>query len=164
MTSRIATLCILALALMLPRIASAEDVPNAQLNSKPAAAAAKPEDEKKTELELRMEKMGKAFRKLKKQIADPAQNAASLELISTMIDAANEGLKFTPEKADDVPADQRAQFVADYQAGLKQMIEALTKLKETVAAGNNDAAAKQVADIISLEKKDHQKFKRPEKD
>ena len=57
-----------------------------------------------------MDHMGRAYRKLKKQIADPAQNDSSLKLIATMQQAAKEALEFTPAKAADLPADQQAKF------------------------------------------------------
>src|SRR5271157_2156542 len=96
---------------ILSPVVSAADTPA----SPPAAAApaAAPGSEKKTELEMRMDRIGKAFRKLKKQVGDPAQNAASLELLSAMEAAAKEAIELTPEKAEDIPEDQRAKFEAD---------------------------------------------------
>jgi hypothetical protein len=120
-------------------------------------------EEKKTELELRMDRMGKAFRKLRKQVADPTQNASSLQLLSTMDDAMKEALDLTPAKADDVPADQRAKFVDDYKAGIKGMQDELAKLRAALTAGKNDDATKIVAEIFEQEKKDHKEFRRPEK-
>ncbi|HEY5078446.1 MAG TPA: cytochrome b562 [Opitutaceae bacterium] len=128
-----------------------------------AAAAAPAPEEKKTELEMRMDRMGKAFRKLKKQVADPAQNASSLLLLTTMDDAIKEALDLTPAKAQDLPEDQRAKFVEDFKAGLKGMQDEFAKLRDALTAGKNDDATKIVADIGGLEKKDHKEFRRPEK-
>jgi soluble cytochrome b562 len=132
--------------------------------SAPAAQAAGPENEKKTDLEMRMDRMGKAFRKLKKQVADPAQNASSLELLATMENAAKEAVGFTPEKAEDIPVDQRAKFVEDFKAGVRAMQGEFAKLRTALTAGENDDAAKIVAEMVELEKKDHKEFRRPEKD
>jgi soluble cytochrome b562 len=129
-----------------------------------AAAAAAAPAEKKTELELRMDRVGKAFRKLRKQVADPTQNASSLELLTTMEDAIKEALDFTPAKAEDLPEDQRAKFEEDFKAGIKGMQDEFAKLRDALTAGNNADAAKIVADIVDLEKKDHKEFRRPEKD
>jgi soluble cytochrome b562 len=111
-----------------------------------------------------MDRVGKAFRKLRKQVADPAQNESSLQLIATMQAAAKEALQFNPAKADDLPADQRPKFDEDFRAGVNQLLDKLSALKDTVAAGKNDEAAKMVADIIDFEKKEHKEFRRPEKD
>jgi soluble cytochrome b562 len=133
-------------------------------SSAPAPAAAPADDDKKTDLEMRMDRMGKAFRKLKRQVADPTQNASSLQLVATMQDAATEALKFTPEKTADLPADQQAKFVEDYKAGIKGMQDEFAKLSAALTAGKNDDAAKIVADIDALEKKDHKEFRKPKKD
>lgn len=129
-----------------------------------AATAAGHDDEKKTDLEVRMDKMGKAFRKLKKQVADPAQNASSLELLATMQAAAKEAIDFTPEKAADLPEDQRPKFIEDFKAGINGMQDEFTKLSDALTAGKNDEAAKIVDEIGDLEKKDHKEFRKPKKD
>ncbi len=154
---------LLALSILVAPLARADDAPAAQQPQAPSAAAPK-DDEKKTDLELRMERIGKAYRKLRKQVADPAQNAASLELIATIQAAAKEAVAFTPAKAQDLPEDQRAKFEDDFKAGINQLQDLFSKLKVAIAAGRNDDAVKIVADITDLEKKDHKEFRRPEKD
>jgi soluble cytochrome b562 len=157
MKIRTASLLLLALPILSP-FTSLADTPAA-----PAPAGAH-EDEKKTELELRMGRVGKAFRKLRKQVADPAQNESSLQLIATMQDAAREALQFTPEKAEDIPADQRPKFVQDFKDGINHLLDKLSGLKDAVAAGKNDEATKMAAEILDFEKKEHKEFKRPDKD
>jgi hypothetical protein len=160
-----ASLLLLALPILTPALL-ADDTP-ATATPPPAnapAAAVPAPDEKKTDLELRMDRMGKAFRKLKKQVADPTQNASSLLLLTTMDDAAKEALDFTPAKAQDLPEDQRAKFEEDFKAGIKGMQDQFAKLRDALTAGKNDDAVKIVADIGDLEKKDHKEFRRPEKD
>jgi soluble cytochrome b562 len=158
-----ASVLLLALPLM-PTAAPAQDA--APAPAAPATATAAPAaapEEKKTELEKRMDRMGKAFRKLRKQVADPSQNASSLELLSTMEAAAKEAIDLTPAKADDVPADQRAKFIEDFKAGIKGMQDEFAKLRDALSAGKNDDAVKIVAEMFNLEKKDHKEFRRPEK-
>jgi soluble cytochrome b562 len=146
-------------------VASAADTPAAPPPASASAAApTAPGTEKKTELEMRMDRMGKAFRKLKKMVGDPAQNAASLELLSTMEAAAKEAIELTPAKAEDIPEDQRSKFVADFQNGIKSLQEKFAQLRDALAAGRNDDAVKLVDDIGAFEKKEHKEFRRPEKD
>jgi len=162
---------LLALPIASPHLLRADDTPAAPATSTttttttsaPAAAAAAPDDEKKTELEMRMDRVGKAFRKLRKQVADPAQNASSLELASKMAAAFKEAEDLTPEKAMDLPVDQRPKFIADYKAGLQAMEDQVSKLSDALTAGKNDVATSIVADMFSMEKKDHKEFKKPEK-
>jgi len=161
MKLRHAPLAILALPLLFPLISKA-DAPAAPATAAPVAP--KQGEEKKTELEMRMDRIGKAMRKLRKQVADPAQNGSSLQLIAAMQDGAKEALQFTPAKAEDLPADQRPKFDEDFRAGINQLIDKLSALKDAVAAGKNDDAAKMVAGILDFEKKEHKEFRRPEKD
>ncbi|HXQ79987.1 MAG TPA: cytochrome b562 [Opitutaceae bacterium] len=162
MNTRSALSLLVAFPVLSPAL-SAADTP-APATAAPAAAPAAHEDEKKTELEMRMDRIGKAFRKLKKQVGDPAQNASSLELVSTMEAAAKEAVDFTPAKAEDLPQDQRAKFLEDFRSGIKNLQDLLAKLQDALAAGKNADAEKMVADIGDFEKKEHKEFRRPEKD
>jgi soluble cytochrome b562 len=156
----------LALLIALPIVSpilSAADAPASPPSPAKAASAGK-DDDQKTELETRMDRIGKAFRKLKKQVADPAQNASSLQLLATMQDAAKEAVDFTPAKAADLPEDQRPKFVEDFKAGIKGMLDEFSKLADALTAGKNEDAVKIVSDIDELEKKDHKEFKKPKKD
>ena len=162
MKTRASLIALLILTPGLSRADTTTSPPPVAPNVAPAAAA--PDEDKKTDLEMRMDRMGKALRKLKKQVADPAQNASSLELVASMQAAATEALDFTPAKAADLPADQQAKFVDDYKAGIKGMKDEFTKLSAALTAGKNDDAVKLVAEIGDLEKKDHKEFRKPKKD
>jgi len=159
-----ASLLLLALPIVTPAMLADDTPATPPPPAATAPAAAAPAEEKKTDLELRMDRMGKAFRKLRKQVADPTQNASSLLLLTTMDDAAKEALDYTPAKAQDLPEDQRAKFEEDFKAGIKGMQDEFAKLRDALTAGKNDDAVKIVADIAALEKKDHKDFRRPEKD
>jgi soluble cytochrome b562 len=156
---------LLALPILSP-VLSAADTPDTPPppTTAPAVSATAPDSEKKTELEMRMGRMGKAFRKLKKQVADPAQNASSLELLSTMEAAAKEAIDLTPAKAEDIPAEQRPKFEDDFRTGIKNLQDRFAKLRDALTAGKNDDAVKLVADIDAYEKKEHKEFRKPKKD
>ena len=151
-----------AVPILSPAVCRA-DAPAAPPPQPSAAAPASPGEEKKTELETRMDRIGKAFRKLRKQVADPAQDASSLGLLAEMQAAAREAIEFTPAKAEDIPADQRAKFVEDFRAGIRDLQDRFAKLHDALAAGRNDEAAKLVDGILDFEKKEHKEFRRPEK-
>jgi soluble cytochrome b562 len=157
---------LLALPIFSPALSFGQTPPPAPGGSSAPAVtpAGTPSEDEKTDLEVRMDHMGKAYRKLKKQVADPAQNASSLQLLATMQNAAKEALEFTPAKTADLPADQQAKFVEDFKAGLQGMQDEFTKLSDALTAGKNDDAVKIVAEIDALEKKDHKEFRKPKKD
>jgi soluble cytochrome b562 len=163
---------LLAVRMASPFLARADDTPAAPApatttttttTTTTAPAAAPADDDKKTELETKMDRVGKAFRKLRKQVSDPAQNASSLELVGKMQAALKEAEDLTPEKAADLPEDQRPKFVADFKAGILAMEDELSKLSDALTAGKNDVAASIVVDVSSMEKKDHKDFKKPDK-
>jgi cytochrome c556 len=118
--------------------------------------------EPETELGNTMDKMNGAWRKLKKQVADPASNAGSLELVATISAAADKALTFTPARAADVPAADRAKFTADYQAQMKDFIAQIAKLGAALKANDNAAAAALVQKMGAMQKEGHKEFKRPD--
>ncbi len=150
-----------ALALQIAAPFVAADTTAAQAPSAAPAAAPAGGEEKDTELEGKMHAVGKAYRKLKKQVADPSQNASSLQLLATMQDGIKASFDLTPAKEADIPDAQKAQFNADYKAGLKDMQDLLAKLGDALSANKNDEAAKIVADIDALQKKSHKSFRKP---
>lgn len=142
----------LTLALLLAALAPA---PLAFAQEPPAAAK-----KEHTELEDRMEKMNSAWRRLRRQVADPAQNASSLELVATIREASKGTEKMTPAKAADVPAAERAKFLADYEAGMKKFFTQLDTLEAALKAGKTDDAQKALTDIADYQKKSHKAFKK----
>jgi uncharacterized protein with von Willebrand factor type A (vWA) domain len=115
-----------------------------------------------TELGKTMEKMNGAWRKLRKQVADPAGNAASLELVATISACAEKALTFQPARVEDLPAADRAKFIANYQAQMKDFGVQVAKLGEALKAGDNAAASAIVQKMGAMQKEGHKDFKRPD--
>ena len=128
-------------------------------DAKPAQKSEAPE----TELGGHMEKLNGAYRKLKRQIADPAKNAESLALVATIKEHATASLKLKPEMTADKPAADQAKFVESYQTEMKKMIELVNKLETSLKAGKNDEAAKMIADLDAQQKSSHKEFKKKKK-
>jgi len=113
-------------------------------------------------MEKKMEKMNGAFRKLRKQVADPASNAASLELVATMQACAADAVKLVPAKAADIPEADRAKFIASFQDKMKSFQDELVKLAALLKDNKNEEATKLVASLAQLQKEDHKEFRRPQ--
>ncbi|QYM80671.1 hypothetical protein K0B96_08745 [Horticoccus luteus] len=129
--------------------------------SLPAQEAVSPHAERKTTpLGKEMKEMGKAFRTLGRQIDDASKNAASIKLVATMREAAEASLQYKPEKTADLPAADQAKFVADFQAGVKNLIADLDKLTAALKANDNAAAAATLREIKDDQKKGHKEFKK----
>ncbi len=122
-------------------------------------SAAEPE----TELGGKMDDMGKAFRVLRKQIADTSKNADSLAKIATIRQNAEASLKLEPAMKKEKPAGERQKFVADYQADMKKFITLCGKLEAALKANNNTEAEKLCAAMYDAEKAGHKGYKKEEK-
>lgn len=130
----------------------------AQAPSTPPPAAAAHEDT--TELGEKMSAIGKAFKKLRGQISDPAKNQDSLALVATMRENAIAASKLPPAKKADLPAAEQEKFQADYVSGMKSFVTEITKLEALLQAGNNEEAKKQVDALNNLQKDSHKEFRK----
>ena len=119
--------------------------------------------EPETELGKLMETNNGAWRKLRKQAADPANNAAAIELVATLRTGMNKALTLKPAKVEDVPAADREKFIAAYQAGLKECLSQLDKLEAAFKTNDNAAAQTLIQKLGALQKESHKEFKRPDK-
>ncbi len=115
-----------------------------------------------TELGKTMEKMNSAWRKLRRQAADPASNESSLELVATIKAGMEQALAYQPARVADVPVADREKFIADYQADIKAAGEAVAQLEAAFQAGDNAAAAELIKKIGAMQKEGHKEFKRPD--
>lgn len=121
------------------------------------------QDRPDTDIEKDMHKIGRAYRQLRKQVNDPAQNASSLELVATIKASAQEAQQYTPLKAADLPEPDRAAFEASFQQKMGTFIDTVGQLEVALKAGNNSEAARLVELLGQLQKTDHKEFRKPEK-
>lgn len=128
------------------------------------AAVAVPAVEKETELGNKMEKMNASWRKLRRQVADPAQNAASLELLAKMRGAIEGAERLTPDKASDLTPSAREKFQTDYVKGMKKLHGMFDALEADLKAGKNEEAGKVVGEIADYIKASHKDFRRPKQE
>ncbi|HEU5078905.1 MAG TPA: cytochrome b562 [Opitutaceae bacterium] len=133
-------------------------VPNKAPVKGPEAAA---KDRDATELGDKMDEVGDAFKKLRKQISDASKNASSLELIAVMRKNAEASLNLQPAKTEDVPEADRAKFIADYKKGIHELITKLDALSASLKANDNAAAEKQLKELGSFQRESHKHFRRP---
>jgi len=113
-----------------------------------------------TELGEHMGKIGRAFRALSKTINDPAKNPESLKLVETIRTNAEAASNLKPAKLADIPADQQAKFLADYQEDMKQFIADVTSLETALKADNNAEAAKIAKKMKADMDEGHKEFRK----
>lgn len=143
---------VLALTVCLP---AATVLPAQEQEKKPQA--------EETELGKVMEKLNGSWRKLRRQAADPASNAASLELVAGIKAGGEKALTLQPARIEDVPAAGRDKFVSAYRQEMKDFLVQIGRLEEALKAGDNAAAQELIRKIGDLQKEAHKEFKRPDK-
>lgn len=116
-----------------------------------------------TELGGKMEKIGGAFRALRRQITDASKNADSLAKLATIKENAVASLKLEPAMKADKPAAEQKKFVADYQAEMKKFIELVGKVEAALKANDNAEAGKLLETMSADQKKAHKMFKKDDK-
>jgi len=116
--------------------------------------------ETETELGNKMDKMGSAFRALRRQAADASKNADSLAKVATIKENAIASLKLEPVKKKDLPAAEQKKFVADYQAKMKEFVALTEKLEAAFKANNNAEAEKLLAQMGDAQKAGHKAFQK----
>lgn len=158
---------ILACLLFAPLVALHAQTPPATAPIAPAAtdapaAHAAPAEETDTPLDKQMGAIRGAFNKLRKQVADPASNATSLELATKLREAAEASVKLTPARAADVPEAERAKFIADYQEKMSLCVAEAKKLEAALKEGKNEEAVAIVATLGKMQRQGHHAFRRPD--
>ena len=115
--------------------------------------------EEDTPLAKEMEKLSKAIKAVKRNIADPAQKDANLAKVAEAKAANTAGLKYEPAKTKDVPAAEKAKFLSGYKASMEEAGKSLDALKAAIEGGKTDEA-KLILEKLDNEKKEgHKKFK-----
>jgi soluble cytochrome b562 len=127
--------------------------PDASAQNKSSAA-------EQTELGLRMEDINASWRRLRRQVSDPTQNAASLALIAKIREAAKGTEQMAPAKTVDIPEAKRAKFQADYAAGMEKFFGQIDALEAALKGSDNAAAAKVVAAVNDYQKEAHKEFRK----
>ena len=125
-----------------------------------SAAEPSPAGEEMTELGEHMDRLSGAFRKLRRQAGDPAHNAASLELVGEMREAAQAAEKLIPAKAADLPEAERAKFTAAYRRQMGRLLAQLKDIAAAFDAGDNAAAQKRIGDLADFQKASHREFRK----
>jgi soluble cytochrome b562 len=116
--------------------------------------------EEETPLGKEMEKVSKALKLVNRNLSDPAQKDANLAKIADAKAALEKAATLEPAKAKDVPAGEKAKFVADYKAGVEQTLKSLEELKSAIAAGKTEDASKAMEKLNGEKKEAHKKFKK----
>ena len=106
-----------------------------------------------------MEIMQGAFRKLRRQVADPAQNEASLALVVRLRKACVEAAKLVPIKIERMSAAEQPEAKRVFTEKMQELIATVDELSTALKAGNNPAAVKVLEELHLQEEAGHKKFR-----
>jgi hypothetical protein len=122
-------------------------------NDQPAPAG-------KVSLEHEMGAMGRAYRIIRKQIADPKQNASTLAAVLDLEQHTVLAKGAVPRSAATMPTDDAKKAKQqDYQGDMITLLRHELDLEEALLANQNDKAAKIVSDLHDLESEGHKEFR-----
>jgi len=113
----------------------------------------------KTPLGKKMSAMNTAFKAIGRQIDDPAKNPSTLEQLAIIETNAKAALELEPEKKEKVPTAEQAKFIADYQAGIKQLLVTIDKMRTALKAGKNADAATVLDSMKDQQRDSHKEFR-----
>ncbi len=145
----LATRCLAAsLALGLAFVALGDD--------EKAAPGKKPREE--TPLEHNMEQIEHGIKKLRRDLKDAANNAASLEIVLGMQDAVSKCKVMIPPLTEKKPEAERAAFVRDYRKTLIAVQKDMLDLELAILDGDQAKAQETLKRVNAAEDPGHEKF------
>ena len=111
-------------------------------------------------MEKEMSAMNKAYKALKKTVADPASKDANLKLIADIKKTTETSAKMEPKTTADQPAAGKAAYLEKFKAQMADFAKEVATLEAAVTAGNTAAAEASFAKLNDLKKKGHEDFKK----
>ncbi|WP_373060627.1 cytochrome b562 [Gemmatimonas sp.] len=117
------------------------------------------QDEEKTPLGKKMSAMNAAFKAVGRQVEDASQNANTLEQLTIIETNAKAALTMVPAKKEKVPAAEQTKFQSGYEAGMKELLTAVDKLKVSIKAGKNADAVATYDEIKGLQRDGHKEYR-----
>ena len=116
--------------------------------------------EEDTPLSKEMDKINKALKLVTRNVADAGQKDANLAKIAEIKAGMEKAAGMEPAKAKDVPAGEKAKFIADYKASMAESVKTIDALKAAIEAGNTEDAAKALEKLKSQKGDGHKAFKK----
>ena len=101
------------------------------------AVHAQSKDEPETELGSKMEKISSAWRVAKRQLPDSSKNQDTLAKLATVKEHMVASTTLEPDLTKTKPEAERAKFVADYKAKMKEEVKKIDEIIALVKAGKN---------------------------
>jgi hypothetical protein len=111
-----------------------------------------------TNLESDMKQIGNYFIQIKKTVTIAGNNSINADAASKMSTLFSLTKNFIPDAIQNLPADQRAAAITDYQSMIQQEIDLCNQLATALNQNNNAIAVKIVQQMNSLKMDGHDRY------
>lgn len=123
----------------------------------PATVTAEEKEEIK-EIAGHMEVISRNFKKLRRSIQDPAENAASVKLIEEAIVHAKAAMKMEPPLAKDMTGKEKEAFLAGFRKMMEMVVAEFGNMKKALEENRNADAETSYRKLLLLKKDGHEKY------
>ncbi len=114
--------------------------------------------EDETPLEKEMSAMNKSWKMLKKQIGDASKKEDNVALLEKMKKSTDDAAKLEPTKTKDVPAADKAAYLAKYKDELAALKKTYDEIETAVKADKSDEAKAMFDKVSDQKEKGHKDF------
>ncbi len=113
-------------------------------------------------LKANMKALNRAYRKVRKQISDPAQNTSSVQLLQAIQLEVTRGIAIVPDRASEMPVNEQGRFVLSYKRKMVEFLTILLDIESALLDGDNSLAQQQFSKLYQIKKEGHREFQKQE--
>lgn len=112
----------------------------------------------KTDLHKKMEVIDNGMKKLRRTLRKKENNPESLELITSIEEAAIACKQMTPSRTTTMPADQQPAFLVTYRKEMAKLVGEMVQMETALLDGDNASAQEVFKKLKDTEEDGHDKF------
>ena len=113
-------------------------------------------------LKANMKALNRAYRKVRKQIVDPAQNTSSVQLLQAIQLEVTKGIAIAPDRVSEIPVNEQGRFVLSYKRKMVEFLTILLDIESALLDGDNSLAQQQFGKLYQMKKEGHREFQKQE--
>tara|TARA_Y100000588_G_scaffold16491_1_gene17340 strand:- start:2952 stop:3419 length:468 start_codon:yes stop_codon:yes gene_type:complete len=113
-------------------------------------------------LKANMKALNRAYRKVRKQIVDPAQNTSSVQLLQAIQLEVTRGIVIVPDRVSEIPVNEQGRFVLSYKRKMVEFLTILLDIESALLNGDNSLAQQQFGKLYQMKKEGHREFQKQE--
>ena len=113
-------------------------------------------------LKANMKALNRAYRKVRKQIVDPAQNTSSVQLLQAIQLEVTRGIAIVPNRVSEIPVNEQGRFVLSYKRKMVEFLTILLDIESALLDGDNSLAQQQFGKLYQMKKEGHREFQKQE--